>query len=230
LLNRSLFDEGCAKLEKEEANWEKTRGNRNSNSRQAIENMRVMQLQWMLYAPESKTGAVGRVKTPRNWNAEDLQAMVREAPIGNQEPALDDDFPPWGGELLHCMVANPDQISRAARSIPRLKSKRWYLTKYTRTFFPSEMRDLEFEPAVPALAEALAKPIGRTSASLLARLGTDGVTALIAQCRSSDSTARKNAASGLQSVKDSRAVEALLPLLNDNVPATPIICDRRRWK
>src|ERR1051325_2539197 len=80
------------------------------------------------------------------------------------------------------------------------------------------MRDLEFEPAFPAVTEILAKPIGATAAALLARLGPDGVTALIEGCRSNDSTVRKNAAFGLQSVRDSRAVEALLPLLRDKTP------------
>lgn len=211
LLNRFIFDEGCKKLEVERANWEKTKGERAKNQRTVMENMRTMQLAAMLYSD-------GRVKGPRGWTVEDLQATVRESEPAAQELSLEDEYYGSGSEILHCMAVKPDQIARAAKSIPRLKNKHWYLTKVTRTFTAAEMRDLEFEAAVPVIAELLAKPIGRTAAPLLTQLGDDGVSALIGGCRSGDSNVRKNSALGLQSVKDSRAVETLLPLLRDERP------------
>jgi HEAT repeat protein len=211
LLNRFVFDESCKKLEEERANWEKSKTSRTENQRKIRENMRTMQLAGMLYSRD-------RVKGARGGTAEDLQATVRETELPAEEPSLDDEYYGGSGELLHCMIVNPDQISRAAKSIPRLKNKHWYLTKFTRTFLATEMLDLEFEPAVAVVAQVLAKPIGRTAAAALARLGTDGASALIAGCRSSDSNVRKNAALGLQSVKDVRAVEALLPLFQDKAP------------
>ena len=216
LLNRFIFDESCKKMDEERVDWEKNKINRAENQRRSRENLRTMQLATMLYMADR----TNRVKGPRGWTTEDLQATVRETePPAVQAPSLDDDFSGWGGNLHESMVVQPDQVSRATKSIPRLKKKSWYLTKVTRTFTAAEMRDLEFEPAIPAVSEVLAKPIGQTAASLLGKLGTGGALALIDGCCSNDPTVRKNAAFGLESVKDSRCVDALLPLLGDKMAA-----------
>jgi HEAT repeat protein len=214
LLNRFVFDESCRKVEAERMEWEKTKPERAANQRQIAANMRTMQLATMLYMADR----ANPVKGPRGWTTADLQATVRESEPVARGASLDEEFPGCNGELLHCLIINPEDISRATKSIPRLKKKRWYLTKVTRTFSAAEMRDLEFEPAFPVVREILVKPIGPTVARLLARLGTDGATELIDGCRSNDANVRKNAALGLESVRDSRAVEALLPLLQDNAP------------
>jgi hypothetical protein len=148
-----------------------------------------------------------------------LQAIARESAPRAPQPSLDDDFYGAGNQLLHCMPVKSNQISRAPKSVPRLKIRNsWYLTKFTHMFGPAEMRDLEFEPAIPPLTETLRLPSGRSAAFILAHIGTDGVSALIDACRSNDSTARENAARGLGFVKDTRVVEPLLALLKDNTP------------
>jgi HEAT repeat protein len=209
LLDQFIFDEACANLEKERADWESRKPERTRNMMQSAENSRVMQLQWRLSAEGSRT----------KFPLEDLQATVRESAPPVPEPSFDEDF--YGGsELLHCMLVKADQISKAAKSIPRLKKKDgWYLTKFTRTYLAAEMRDLEFEPAIPALAETLRMASGRSAAIILTSVRTEGVSALMEACRSNDSMMRENAARGLGWAKDSRVVEPLLALLKDKTPA-----------
>jgi HEAT repeat protein len=214
LLNRFIVEESCKQLQGRLSDWEKSKTSRIEGQRKNLENMRTMQLATMLYSADRVKGSRG----PRGWTVEDLQATVRESEIRLPAPSLEEEYYGSSSELLHCIHVDPAGIARAAKSIPRLKNRHWFLTKFARTFAPSEMRDLEFEPAVPVMTEIMAKPIGRTAASLLAQLGTDGVLALIEGCRSSDAMVRKNAALGLQEVKDSRAAGALLPLLEDQTP------------
>jgi hypothetical protein len=74
------------------------------------------------------------------------------------------------------------------------KGDRW-LMKQTWTFQPEEMRDLEFEPAVPVFAAALADTEGAFAAANLLRLGTNGVSALIAAMQNTNPAVRAHAAS-----------------------------------
>jgi HEAT repeat protein len=210
LLNQLMFDEATQKLEKERAAWETQKPDRTSNALRSIENMRVMQLRSLL----NSEGIAARS------SLEELQATVRESAPRPPDPSLDDDFFGGGTELLlDCMLVKPDQIAKTARTLPRLKNNSWFLAKFTRTFSAAEMRDLEFDPAIPALTETLPRLSGRSAAFILAHLGTDGASALIATCRSSDAIARENAVRGLGWVKDTRFVAPILPLLHDTTPA-----------
>jgi HEAT repeat protein len=102
--------------------------------------------------------------------------------------------------------------------MPRLKGRNWYLTKYTRTFQPGEMRDLEFQPAIPVLAKTISQPSGAQAAGVLSQLGTNAVTVLIAACRSTNSNERIHASAALQSIKDPRVAELLPALFKDDLP------------
>ena len=75
------------------------------------------------------------------------------------------------------------------------KEKGWWLMKQTWTFKPEEMRDLEFEPAVPVFAAALADTEGAFAAANLLRLGTNGVSALIAAMQNTNPAVRAHAMS-----------------------------------
>jgi hypothetical protein len=75
------------------------------------------------------------------------------------------------------------------------KEKGWWLMKQTWTFKPEEMRDLEFEPAVPVFAAALADTEGAFAAANLLRLGTNGVPALIAAMQNTNPAVRAHAMS-----------------------------------
>ncbi|MGA2788712.1 MAG: DUF2330 domain-containing protein, partial [Verrucomicrobiota bacterium] len=74
------------------------------------------------------------------------------------------------------------------------KGDRW-LMKQTWTFKPEEMRDLEFEPAIPVFAAALADTEGALAAANLLQLGTNGASALIAAMQNTNPAVRAHAAS-----------------------------------
>lgn len=74
------------------------------------------------------------------------------------------------------------------------KGDRW-LMKQTWTFKPEEMRDLEFEPAIPVFTAALADGEGAFAAANLMRLGTNGVSALIAAMQNTNPAVRAHAMS-----------------------------------
>ncbi|HUS36228.1 MAG TPA: DUF2330 domain-containing protein, partial [Verrucomicrobiae bacterium] len=206
LLNRFVFDEARANLENVRAVAKTDKAATVARMVRMAENSRVMALQSFLYSQGSRTRA----------SLEDLQTMVRESAPPAREPSLDEEF--GAGGILHCMSVKPEQITKASRSIPRLKNKKWYLTKVSRTFAASEMRDLEFESAVPALGEILPTTIGPAGAFILAQLGPDSVPVFINACRSENPTARKNGAIGLARFKDPRVLEPLRALLQDKTP------------
>ena len=77
----------------------------------------------------------------------------------------DDDF--YGGQdLVRSMEVRSEYLRATSRELPRLKGKSWWLTKQVQTFAVQEMRDLEFEPAVPLLASELSKVGGSGPAPL----------------------------------------------------------------
>jgi hypothetical protein len=70
-----------------------------------------------------------------------------------------------------------------------------WLTKQTCTFQPEEMRDLQFDPAIPVFAAALADSEGALAAENLLRLGTNGASALIAAMQDTNTAVRAHATS-----------------------------------
>jgi HEAT repeat protein len=75
------------------------------------------------------------------------------------------------------------------------KPKAQWLTKQTWTFQPEEMRDLEFEPAIPVFTEALADGEGALAAANLMRLGTNGTSTLIEAMQKTNPVVRAHAMS-----------------------------------
>lgn len=221
LLNRFVFDEACMKLEQQHAEWAREKVKHAGARERAMENQRVLGLAFQLTPTARDAHGVihSRPDLQRNWTLEDLQAMAREGAPPPPPPSIDDEFHASGDELLHCLRVETNQITKSARSVPRLRSKSWHLTKASRTFSAIEMRDLEFQPAIPVLADVLPRPVGRSAALALARLGPNGAAVLISACQSKDATTRLNAVFGLEQVRDARAVEPLLALLNDKTPA-----------
>ena len=182
----------------------------------SLQNLRSLQLAYQMYALAPRDTNRGR--TARDWTTEDLVAMGKEGQPTLPRGSLDDDFSAAPPGLLQCLQVAFDKIPQCAKVIPRLKGKGWYLTKQVWTFRPEEMHDLEFEPAVPIVAQILPLPEGAIAAPLLSQLGPSAVPILIAACKGSNSTERINASAGLGWPKDSRFVEPLLNLLKDEMP------------
>ena len=95
--------------------------------------------------------------------------------------------------IPYTQVARKD-IPVCSKEIALLnKTQDRWLMKQTWTFKPKEMRDLEFEPAVPIFAAALADEEGVLAAANLMRLGTNGAAALIAAMQTSNAVVRAHA-------------------------------------
>ena len=84
----------------------------------------------------------------------------------------------------------PEDLRATARELPRLKGKSWWLTKQVQTFAVQEMRDLEFEPAVPILASELRTAEGSGPAHCLAQFGTRALPIVLAGLQSADRSER----------------------------------------
>ena len=220
LLNRPLFDESCKKLGQQYAEWEQHMVKYAGAYERSMENIRVLNLSYqMTPIVRGPDGLIQSKPDPqRKWTVGDLQAMVREGAPPPPPPSIDNEFYATGDELLHYVRIETNQIPKTGKSLPRLNNRSWYLTKVSRTFSSAEMRDLEFQPALPVLKDLLSGPVGRSAAFVLARFGSDGASALISATQNRDSVTRLNAVFGLEQVHDSRTVEPLLALLYDASP------------
>ena len=140
-------------------------------------------------------------------------------------------------DLLPFVKVTKADLPDSSKSIPRLADKSWWLTKQTWTFKPEEMRDLEFEPAIPTFAEKLGSKYGYFAAACLASLGADAVPALIAALHNSTPVVRINAASALDNqtqFSDPRVKEAAIFWLKDSEPkvrtkAVNVLTDHSSW-
>jgi HEAT repeat protein len=120
--------------------------------------------------------------------------------------------------LLPYGTVTENDLPQCTKAMPRLKSKTWWLTKQTWTFQSAEMRDLQFQPAVLALAAKLSRKEGYFAAANLASLGTNGATALLSALHETNSIVRLNVATVLETIKDPRVVEHMDSLLADPQP------------
>jgi HEAT repeat protein len=215
LLNQFLFDEGCKKLEQSRAEWDANRTRREQQRQQSAQNLEVLQLAWMAHPNGDFVPYRGNGPNP---SIEEFKAMAAEMVQPNPDNSLEDYFYTSPNQFLQCLQVDPEQISKTAETLPRLKGKRWFLTKNVRTFTPAEMRDLEFVPAVPAIANLLPRPIGREAAQVLTQFGSNSVPVLLSACKSKNRNERMNGASGFERIQDRQAVEPLLNLFLDENP------------
>jgi len=198
LINTSVFEESRARLEK--------------TTRQVRENM---------INPSGYVSPIFGKADGDQALMEDRQAIMREYSRSVREVSLEDElYGYWGGAHdLMWMGVKPKEISKAAKSIPRLKEKNWWIMKMDHRFEAAEMRDLEFEEAIPYLAAELRKPLGGVAAGALERLGAGGLEELIRAAKSDDSMERQNATLAFERIRNPRVAEVLLPLLRDPKPA-----------
>jgi hypothetical protein len=127
----------------------------------------------------------------------------------------EEDFYSPGLQLVRSMPVEADShnLSACQRELPRLKGKKWWLTKVVETFAPEEMVDLEFEAAIPFLAKALRKQDGEAAAHCLPQYGSLAASAILDGLRDSDTAVQTRALVAAGELSDSRFVEPLLNLL-----------------
>jgi HEAT repeat protein len=108
------------------------------------------------------------------------------------------------------------ELPKCAEQLERLQNSKWWITKQARTFSPEDMSDLEFEPAIPVFAEALAGESGGDAARNLIQFGFDAVPTLVAAIQSTNSNVKINAASVAEQIEDRRITELLGTMLKDS--------------
>lgn len=218
LLNQFVFDEACKNLEQRRAEWDQSRAQREQMRQKSKQNMEVLGLAFLARPNSRPSDSFAGQSDARNSFIEDLNTIAKEIIQPLPKNSLEDDFYVSSEEFFQCMEVGSEQLPRTASSLTRLKGKHWFLTKIVRTFAPAEMGDLEFVPAIPAMAKVLSRPIGRAAGEALPLLGSNAMPVLLTACRSESSIERMSAASGLEHVRDRRAVEPLLNLLQDEAP------------
>ncbi len=156
---------------------------------------------------------------PRPSAAVMRQLMGREARRFRSESA--EDFS-GGGDLVQSMQVDPQELTACSKEMPRLAGKSWWLTKQVEVFAPENMRDLEFEPAVPVLAAKLGTDGGEGPALCLAHLGAYAVPSVLSALNSSNALERRQAAyavggyvSPTGPMKDDRLTAVVPGLLRD---------------
>jgi hypothetical protein len=141
---------------------------------------------------------------------------------------------PTPDELLPYARVTKVDLPECAKIIPRLENNSWWLMKQTWTFKPEEMRDLEFEPALPFFAEELSSKYGYFADASLASLGSNSVPTIIAAMQSTNPTIRACAAGIISedyggygsygywiqdsTLNDSRLIETAISWLKDSEP------------
>src|SRR4030095_1319486 len=121
----------------------------------SMRNIRSLQLAWMMYAQNSTNRpATGRNRS-QNGSTEDHAALAKERQPSMPSESLGNTFYTRIEEMLEQMPVKSSQLPQCTKIIPRLTDRDWHLTKFVRAFAPPEMRDLEFEPAIPSLARVL---------------------------------------------------------------------------
>lgn len=142
-------------------------------------------------------------------------------------------------DLLPFVKVTKADLPDSSKSILRLADKSWWLTKQTWMFKPEEMRDLEFEPAIPVFAEKLETKYGYYAAASLTPFGADAVSALLTAFQNTNPTVRVKAAAAIHEqgafpIQDTRLTEASVALLKDSEPevrvvAVEVLTDFPNW-
>jgi HEAT repeat protein len=157
---------------------------------------------------------------PPPINAFDLPGLGARGPELYQDS--EEDFYSRDLQLVRSMSVEGDAAGLKAcrHDLRRMKGKQWWLTKLVETFPPEDMVDLEFEPAIPFLAEKLRREDGEAAAHCLPQYGSLATPTVLAALNDSDADARRRALPAAAEMSDSRFVDPLLNLLEDPDPKT----------
>ncbi|HEX5221636.1 MAG TPA: DUF2330 domain-containing protein [Verrucomicrobiae bacterium] len=218
LLNPFIFGKAVAKLEESHANWLALKSGNTDKRLTSMRNTRALQLAYQMYAAD-RTSRTTKPRRNPDWKLEDLEAMAAEAlPSAESSELRDEHFYSDPAALLQCLPITPDKLPKSVKGFPRIKDRNWYLTKQVWTFVPADMNDLQFVPAIPALAELLAHPAGKVAAQILARFGSNAIPDLVVACSSANSVERVNAVWGFEQMRDQKLADPLAKLLHDATP------------
>lgn len=129
--------------------------------------------------------------------------------------SLDNGYFGSSTRLFRSATISANEAPASAKLMPRIKGKRWQLTKQVWTFDASEMEDLIFTPAGPALTQLLKLPEGGVAADALVSGGGEGARAVLSAMRSTNSLERANASSMLVRLRGPDVAKMIPELLKD---------------
>jgi HEAT repeat protein len=219
LLSGFIYGQSVERLGRQCDQWEAEKSVRPENRSKSKESISALKLQFFLDSFYSKDSGDPIRERLRDYTREELIGLAREEESTVPTENLGEVFYAPLGEMLRCLRVNAKELPVCARSFSRLKKGEWYLTKQVHTFTPTEMRDIEFEPAFSALAGTMSQRAGETAARVLAQLGPKAQVYLTQACRSTNSTERLNAVIGIEGAPNPGFADALLVLLKDQTPA-----------
>ena len=239
LASRLVFDKKFAAYSRQRADWIQHAAERQQHREEALkrrDDMRQARIAELRKKREDDVTRLGPSpgagvrfspvwsddpSDPQPSEADMRQLMGIEDPLRRTRTESGEDFI-GGGDLVQSMEVGPKDLVECSKEMPRLAGKSWWLTKQVEVFVPEEMRDLEFEPAVPILAGKLGTLGGEGPALCLSQLGACAVSAVLSGLKSSNPVERRQAAyavggytSSMGPMKDARLTAALPKLLED---------------
>src|ERR1041385_7379704 len=173
LISRTIFARNYAAFLEEREKWISQRPVRE----QAHFASTNRSIQIELAGPSRRPGLYYDPADPRPLPEVLLSLHETSGPLGAFSES-DDDFY-GGGQLIRCFEADTKDLPECAKILPRLGGKKWWLTKQILVFAAEGIGDLEFEPALPILAEKLHTPEGRTLARRLPQFGQFAVPVVL---------------------------------------------------
>jgi HEAT repeat protein len=223
LISRTIFDKKFAGYLQERVKWIEARSH-DAERREEIEERRDARIAEM----QKQLGTNSFRRRPfANWIDDPADprpplSVMRQFGLERPFPDRTNTEFEAGTDLLLSTEPALSNLTACAKELPRLKGKSWCLTKQVQTFLPSEMRDLEFEPAIPVLSEKLRSAEGEGVVISLARLGARSLPVVIAAAQSSDPTERRIAAATLAQMGNVGNPTVLSALLDDPDPRTRV--------
>ncbi|EEF60661.1 DUF2330 domain-containing protein [Pedosphaera parvula] len=219
LLSRFIYGQSVERLGQKYNQWEAEKSARQESRQKSHQNMSALGLQMFLDSFYSKDPRDPIRQRLRDYTREELLALASEGERTVQKDELSEIYYAPPGELLQCLRVNDKELPACRKSFSRLKNGDWYLTKLVHTFASADMRDLEFEPAFPALARTLSQPVGQIPAQILGQLGPKAQVYLTQACSSTNSVERLNAVIGIETSRTPGFGDTLAVLLKDPTPA-----------
>lgn len=180
LMSRVIFERKFAAYQREWTQWLQERPQREKARAESRQRTQALHSRGTQFQREENTDPADPPPAP--------EVMAQILPEGYWEEAYresDDDY--YGPRaLVRSMEVDAKQIPGTVKELPRLAGKSWWLTKEVQTFTAAEMRDLEFEPAIPMLAEKLRAPDGPSPARELAQFGPRALPVVLKALQSAD--------------------------------------------
>jgi HEAT repeat protein len=227
LMSRTIFDKQFALYSKGRKEWLQHASDRRQDREERLRQLDLGRDE--RYAQmRSRLAARGALRDDDPADPQPPASRMRKMMDGGRFSVSEPDYEyPGEHALVPGMPAGPKELVACAKALPRLAGKTWWLVKQVEVFAPEEMRDLEFEPAVPLLTGLLDTPDAMAQGfTSLAQFGALAVPAVLEGMKSSEPEKRRFAVSAAGTVKDPRLGPASVILLRDTNDFTrELACD-----